>query len=77
MGVIIGFVVGYLFGVRAGEEGLKDVEGALRTITSSAEMRDIAAGMLGVGRELLRQGAGTLASRLADGGDGPALRRVA
>jgi hypothetical protein len=77
MGVIIGFVLGYLFGARSGEEGLKEIEEAVRTITSSEEMRDIAVGALSVGRDLLRQGAVVLASRLAEGGDRPVLRRVA
>jgi hypothetical protein len=68
MGVVVGFVLGYVLGARAGKEGMKELEQAWRTISSSGEMKDILAGMADVARDLLRQGAGTLAHRMtADG----------
>jgi hypothetical protein len=56
MGTIIGFVVGYLLGVRAGAKGWEELEGSLRTITSSPEVRDLVAGALSTARDLVGQG---------------------
>jgi len=55
MGTIIGFVVGYLLGVRAGDKGWEELEGSLRTITSSTEVRDLVAGALSAARDLVGQ----------------------
>ncbi|HZQ58095.1 MAG TPA: hypothetical protein VFA84_08670 [Acidimicrobiales bacterium] len=56
MGTIIGFVVGYVIGVRAGDKGWEELEGSLRTITSSPEVRDLVAGALSTARDLMAQG---------------------
>ena len=76
MGVIIGFVVGYLFGARSGPDGLAEIQHAWREISSSEEMKDIVEGLLSVGRDLARQGAGSLAQRLATA-DGPTELKAA
>ena len=44
MGVIIGVIVGYALGSRAGPEGWSEIEEAWHTICTSEEVRDFVAG---------------------------------
>jgi hypothetical protein len=75
MGTVLGFLVGYYLGVKAGPKGYDELQEAWATISSSDEAKALVTGGLAVGRDLVRRSAGVLASRLAD--SEPALRRVA
>jgi hypothetical protein len=76
MGTLIGFAVGYLMGTRAGREGLEQLQRAWETIVRSQEVRDMVSGGFAVGKDVLQQGRGLLAERIAPRGVGQ-LRRVA
>jgi len=75
MGTMIGFLLGYYLGVKAGPNGYEELQASWATITSSAEMRDLVSGGISVARDLLRQGGAIVAGRLAD--PVAPLRRVA
>jgi hypothetical protein len=72
VGVIIGFVAGYVFGTRAGAEGYEEMISALRTITSSGELRELAGGVVSILGDVLKQGSGVIGE-----GAGAKLRRIA
>jgi len=76
MGAMIGFALGYVLGTRAGDKGWEELQASWKTISSSAEVRDLIAGGLVTARELVRQGATVMAVRLSGGGE-PELRRAA
>jgi len=76
MGAMIGFLLGYVLGTRAGDKGWRELQSSWHTIRSSDEVRDIVAGGLATARDLMRQGAGVAASRLSQPA-GPGLRPVA
>ena len=65
MGAVVGFVIGYLYGTRAGEDGLEELWDAWQVIASSDEARDLVAGGISIARDLVTQGRGALADRLA------------
>lgn len=69
---MVGFALGYVLGTRAGEDGYKEMMNALRTITSSGELKELAGAAVGLLADVLKQGTGTL-------GDGTEtkLRRIA
>ena len=71
MGTMIGFVVGYLLGMRAGDKGWAELEDSLRTIQSSPDVRDLFAGVLSTARDMLGQGQRMMGSRP---GERPRLR---
>ena len=48
MGVIIGVMIGYALGCRAGSDGWAEVEEAWHTIATSNEVRDFADGALAI-----------------------------
>jgi hypothetical protein len=75
MGAIVGVVIGYALGTRAGEEGWEELRDAWKTITSSEEVRDIVSGGFLMARQLLQRGGAILAERLEGSGGG--LRRAA
>jgi hypothetical protein len=72
---VIAFVVGYVLGARAGEEGLEELKEAWKTVSSSGEVRDLVAGGLSIARDVLTRGGGLLADRMPSGE--PRLTRVA
>ena len=74
MGAMVGFVLGYVLGTRAGDKGWEELQQSWRTISSSEEVRDILSGGLATARDLMRQGAAVMADRLSQGGG---LRSVA
>jgi hypothetical protein len=76
MGTIIGVVIGYVLGTRAGEKGYEELKGAWETISSSEEVREILAGAFSLVGVVLREGRGRLAERLQVA-DEPGLTRVA
>lgn len=71
MGVMIGFAIGYVMGTRSGAEGYQEMIKALRTITSSGELKEL----LAAGASLL----GDVLKQTSALGQGPEakLRRIA
>ncbi len=61
---------------RAGREGFEELRRAWDTIVRSQEVRDMVSGGMAMGKDLLQQGRGLLAERIAPQGPGQ-LRRVA
>ncbi len=74
MGVMIGFMVGYVLGTRAGDDGYEELKATLRSITSSEEVKDLLSGGFSLLSDVVRSGREVLAERT---GDGPVVRRVA
>lgn len=72
MGVMIGFVAGYVFGTRAGAEGYKEMMDALKTITSSGELKELVGGVVSLLGDVLKQGTAALGE-----GSEAKLRRIA
>jgi hypothetical protein len=77
MGALVGVVIGYVLGTRAGEKGYDEFRLAWKTITSSDEVKDLASGGLSLARGLLRRGGGLLADRLQSAPAHSSLSRVA
>jgi hypothetical protein len=76
MGAMIGVLIGYMLGTRAGAQGWKDVRTSWSTIRNSEEVRDTLAGGVSVVGNVLQRGSEKLAGRL-QGADSRTLRRVA
>ena len=72
MGVMIGVAIGYVLGTRAGAEGYEELVKAVRTITSSGELRELAAGAASLLGDVVRQGT----SAIGEGSEAK-LRRIA
>ena len=53
MGVVIGVLVGYALGSRAGSDAWPELEEAWKTIISSEEVRDLVSGGVSMARDLL------------------------
>jgi hypothetical protein len=77
MGVIIGVVVGYAFGTRAGPEGWDELRQAWKVIATSEEVRDLIAGGFSMAREVLGRGTEVVREVLAETNGRGALRPVA
>lgn len=77
MGVIIGVVVGYALGTRAGDQGWIEFEEAWKAISTSGEVRDLVSAGFSIARDLLGRGSQILAGRLEPSGLGTDLRTVA
>ena len=77
MGTLIGVVVGYALGTRAGEQGWTEFYEAWKVISSSDEVRDLVAGGFSVAKDLLARGSQFLAGTLNPSGEGATLRPVA
>lgn len=77
MGAMIGLVIGYMLGTRAGEKGFEELSDALRTITTSQEVRDMVAGGMSLAGDLLQKGRAILVERLRAPDEPGALRRAA
>ena len=77
MGVIIGVMIGYALGCRAGPEGWTEVEEAWHTISTSKEVRDFADGALAIARELLEKRIEVITAILSAPDDSSRLRPVA
>ena len=69
---MVGFALGYVFGTRAGAEGFEDLVDALKTITSSGELKELAGAAASALADLLKQGTGALGE-----GAESKLRRIA
>jgi hypothetical protein len=71
VGVMIGFVLGYIVGTRSGAEGFEEMTSAIKSILSSDELKELAGSAIGMVGDLVKQGTGAL-------GDGDTkLRRIA
>jgi hypothetical protein len=77
MGVILGVLIGYALGSRAGPNAWTEFEEAWRTISTSEEVRDLAAGVVSVARELVEQRAEVVAGILRGSAPTARLRPVA
>ncbi len=64
MGVVIGVIVGYALGSRAGSDGWSELEEAWHTICASEEVRDFIAGGLSIARDVIERRAEVLAEIL-------------
>jgi hypothetical protein len=64
MGAMIGMVIGYVLGTRAGERGFEELKDAWQTITTSEEVKDMVVGGVSLLGDLARQGRDLLAERL-------------
>jgi hypothetical protein len=69
---MIGFAIGYVFGTRAGAEAYGEMVTALKTITTSGEMKEMAAGAISLLADVMKSGTGALSE-----GSGAKLRRIA
>ena len=77
MGVIIGVMVGYALGCRAGPDAWAEVEDAWHTISTSKEVRDFADGALAIARDLLEKRIEVITAILGAPDDSSRLRPVA
>jgi hypothetical protein len=77
MGAIVGVVIGYALGTRAGPDGWADLKDAWKVISSSDEAKDIFATALSALRSLLGRGSEILAGARGSGEAGAGLSRVA
>ena len=77
MGAMIGMVIGYVMGTRAGERGYEELRDAWRTITTSEEVKDMVAGGFALAGDMLQRGRGLLAQRLQPPEDRSRLTSVA
>jgi hypothetical protein len=64
MGVILGVVIGYALGSRAGPDAWTELEEAWHTIYTSEEVRDLLAGGVSLARELVEKRAEVIAGIL-------------
>jgi hypothetical protein len=76
MGAIVGVVIGYALGTRAGEEGWAEFRDAWKVISTSEEARDLLSGGFSIARGLIGRGSEILAGRLGPE-TGTTLRSVA
>jgi hypothetical protein len=77
MGVIVGVVVGYALGTRAGEAGWAEFKDAWKVISSSEEVRDLVSAGFSVSRDLLGRATELLSGALSGSESGAKLRRAA
>lgn len=64
MGAIVGLVIGYVLGTRAGDKGNVELQQSWRTITTSQGFRDMLGGFFALTVEFLHRGRSALADRL-------------
>ncbi len=73
MGTLLGFVVGYVMGARAGPAGLEALVASARGIAATPEVRGIIAGGCRLVAGIVRSGVG----ELGEGSSPAAFRRAA
>jgi hypothetical protein len=60
VGTVIGFVIGYMLGMRDGRNGsASEVMDAWQTIRKSDEFKALVSGGMGIAGQMLKQGLGT------------------
>ena len=77
MGVVIGGLVGYAIGSKAGSEAWPELEDAWRTIVASEEVRDLLSGGVSLARDLLSRRGDLIAGVLGLGDSSDRLRQAA
>ena len=77
MGTVIGVLIGYAFGTRAGDEGWTEFRESWKVIASSEEVRDLMGTGLTMAREILGKGSKGLGGVFASSATSVALRRAA
>ncbi len=77
MGVVIGVIVGYALGSRAGSDGLSEIEEVWHTICTSEEVRDSIAGGLSIARDVIARPAEVIAEILGVSEERAKLERAA
>jgi hypothetical protein len=77
MGVVIGVLVGYALGSRAGADAWPELEEAWNTIVSSEEVRDLVAGGISIAKDVLGRRAEILAGILGGSDGDNRLRQAA
>jgi hypothetical protein len=77
MGTIIGVLVGYAFGTRAGDEGWTEFQEAWKVIAASEEVRDLIGNGFSMTRNLLGRGSKGLIEALGGSATGVTLQRAA
>ncbi|HEV8065075.1 MAG TPA: hypothetical protein VGP46_09595 [Acidimicrobiales bacterium] len=66
MGAMIGFLVGYFLGVKAGPKGYEELREAWQVISTSDEVKDLVSGGMTIVKELARQGGSIVIGRLGE-----------
>jgi hypothetical protein len=77
MGVVIGVLVGYALGSRAGSGSWAELEEAWNTITSSEEVRDLVSGGLSMVKDIVTRRADLVAGLLGLDDELEKLRQAA
>lgn len=77
MGAIVGVVIGYALGTRAGPDGWTNVKEAVKVIRSSDEAKDLVTTAFSVVRDILGKGSEILAGALGGSDGGAGLRQAA
>ena len=65
MGALMGFIVGYLAGVKAGPEGLDELKRAWQTIQQSEEFKALLAAALGVAQNAMSKGGSAVVEQVS------------
>jgi hypothetical protein len=77
MGTVLGVILGYALGTRAGEQGWSEFYESWKVISSSDEVKDLISGGFSVAKDLLGRGSQMLAGALGPSSDDTRLRPVA
>jgi hypothetical protein len=77
MGVIVGVLVGYALGSRAGPDAWNELEEAWHTIVTSDEVRDLVSGALAIAHDVIEKRAEIVAGILGRGDPRARLRAAA
>jgi hypothetical protein len=64
MSTVIGLLIGYLLGIRAGDKGRKEFQESWRTITTSQGFRDMLGGLFALLGEMIQKSRGALAQKI-------------
>jgi hypothetical protein len=77
MGVVIGVLVGYAMGSKAGSDSWPEIEEAWKTIVASEEVRDLVSGGFSIARDLLARRGELIAGALGIADPTAKLRQAA
>jgi hypothetical protein len=77
MGAVVGVLIGYALGTRAGDQGWAELADSWKVISESEEVRDLVAAGLSIARDLFGRGSGVLTEVLSRSANGDKLRSAA